>query len=464
MRAGRIVAMIAGALLALAGFGAALAGGALVVVHATQRDASGFYTSSLERFTTPTAALVAQADLDTPDWPVARPLGTVRVQAAATESRPIFVGIGPADDVEAWLAGTTYTTVGRLDPDSTRVVNGSRPVTPPTAQPFWAASQAGTGPQTISWPSEPGRWALVVMNPDAQPGVSAEVTVGARTGALLPLGVLVGSIGLVLLGAGVLIMLAAALTAPPGDAVPAPAGRPGTYPVRLDGRLDPSMSRWLWLLKWVLVIPHGFVLAFLWLAAVPLTVVAGFAILFTGRYPRRIFDFNVGVLRWTWRVWFYGYGALGTDRYPPFRLGPDPTYPADLAVEYPQRLSRGLVLVKWWLLAIPHYLVVAVFAGGWIGWVGSGDDWRLTLGSGLVGLLVVVAAVVLLFSGRYPEPLYDFVLGMDRWCFRVAAYAMLMRDEYPPFRFDEGGTDPGSVPPQPVSPRDSGAQLIGTAR
>ena len=220
------------------------------------------------------------------------------------------------------------------------------------------------------------------------------------------------------------------------------------YPARLNGHLDPELSRWKWLVKWVLVLPHVFVLVFLWLAAFVMTVVAFFAILFTGRYPRKIFDFNLGVMRWTWRVSFYGLSALATDKYPPFTLKEDPTYPADFTVDYPEHLSRGLVLVKWWLLALPHYLIVGLFAGGA----------HMAGASGLVAILVIVAAVVLLFRNQYPESIFDLVMGMNRWCYRVLAYASLMRDEYPPFRLDTGGLDPGSIPvgPAPPAPDESG--------
>jgi hypothetical protein len=217
-------------------------------------------------------------------------------------------------------------------------------------------------------------------------------------------------------------------------------------PVRLEGRLDPGLSRWLWLVKWLLAIPHFIVLAFLWIAFFVLTVVAFFAILFTARYPRGIFEFNLGVLRWTWRVAFYTYGALGTDRYPPFTLGAAPDYPATLDVTYVGELSRGLVLVKWWLLAIPHYLILGLLlGGGWFAWEGgwdrNGDDWGSGGGPGLIGLLVLFAGVALLFTTRYPRGIFDFVLGLDRWVARVVAYAGLMTDAYPPFRLDQGGEE-----------------------
>ena len=213
------------------------------------------------------------------------------------------------------------------------------------------------------------------------------------------------------------------------------------YPARLDGRLDLTTSRWLWLVKWLLVIPHIVVLAFLWIAVILTTFIAGVSILFTTRYPRSLFEFNVGVMRWSWRVAFYAYSALGTDRYPPFSLNPDPTYPAEFSVEYPQRLSRGLVLVKWWLLALPQLLVVAVLAGGFGVHFGN-----------LIGLLVLIAAVILAVTGRYPQDIFDLTMGFNRWCYRVLTYVALMRDEYPPFRLDVGGTDPGHTTAEPAPP------------
>ena len=178
------------------------------------------------------------------------------------------------------------------------------------------------------------------------------------------------------------------------DAPVGPVSR--RYPVHVQADPQPVASRWLWLVKWLLAIPHYVVLAFLWIAFVVVSVVAFFAILFTGRYPRALFDFNVGVLRWTWRVAYYALRRPGHRPLPAVHAWPTvPDYPAHLDVAYPERLSRGLVLVKWWLLAIPQYIIVGVFVGG--GHVAGPAVQRpagsSVWGGGLVGLLVLVAAV-----------------------------------------------------------------------
>jgi hypothetical protein len=225
--------------------------------------------------------------------------------------------------------------------------------------------------------------------------------------------------------------------------------------VVLEARLAPDLSRGLWLVKWLLAIPHLVVLAFLWLAMFVLTIVAGVAILVTGQYPRPIFDFNVGVLRWTWRVSYYAFnGGLGSDRYPPFSLEELPDDDARFDVLYPERLNRPLVLVKW-LLLLPHWIVLAILAGT----QSRTDEHGLQVGGwpGVIALLTLVAAILLVVTGTYAQGLLDAIVGLNRWVYRVIAYGALLTDQYPPFRYDGGTTEPepGPAPPAPPQPGTS---------
>lgn len=207
-----------------------------------------------------------------------------------------------------------------------------------------------------------------------------------------------------------------------------------SYPVRVEGRLDEPLNRWLWLVKWLLALPHWIVLIVLWVLVLVLTVVAFVVLLFTGRYPRGIFDFVVGVIRWSWRVTFYSVSAIATDRYPPFTLADVPEYPARIEIDYPEHQRRGLPLIGWWLLGIPQYAIVGAFGGG-AGWGAHNPD--------VTTVLVIVAGVLLAVKREYPGGLFDLIMGFNRWTLRVGAYALFLTPEYPPFRFDQGGAEPG---------------------
>jgi hypothetical protein len=481
MSAGRIVLVVVGSILTLIAVALLAAGGAALWAHTTQRDDDGFFTSPTEELSTDTFAITSNeidlgADAEAPDWVVADAFGTVRVRATATSpGQPIFIGVASERNVESYLEGVSHAEVVDVHYDPFRIEyaisEGALAPALPEEQGFWEASVAGAGTQTLTWDAEGGSWAIVVMNADAAAGVSFDASVGAKIGWLLwvAIGLLIG--GALVLAGGVTLAVVgsrgAAATATAAQPTEASAAMgeaavsitaPARCPSRLEGFLDPGLSRWLWLVKWLLAIPHYVVLAFLWVGFAIFTVIAFFSILFTERYPRGLFEFNVGVMRWTWRVGFYAYSALGTDRYPPFTLADDPDYPARFDVAYPERLSRGLVLVKWWLLAIPHYVIVAIFGGGFAfggwpwawGWEDSVDD-RFTswVSGGLIGIVILIAGLWLLFAGRYPRELFDFAMGMNRWSFRVMTYATLMRDEYPPFHFDPGDTEPpGNSPPE----------------
>ena len=471
MKPGKILTAILGVMLALISIGMIVSGAAVTWAHTTQRDADGFLTSPTFKLTSSSYALVSE-DIDLAshpgDW---WPSGIADVRFDLEAPASVFVGIGSTDDVNKYLSGVAIDEVIKLGPAKSdveyRAIAGdSAPGSDPAGQAFWVASAEGTDP-TLEWEVSPGEWSVVVMNADSSPAVAVTAEAGVRINVLLAIGLALLLGGLLFGGAAAFALVWATRRAPVDETElepPAPIAGYGHYPVTVTGGLDPELSRGMWLVKWFLAIPHLVVLAFLWAAFVLLSIVAFFAIVFTGRYPRSIFDFNVGVLRWNWRVGFYAFSAIGTDQYPPFTLD-DVDYPARLDVAYPQRLSRGLVLVKSWLLAIPHYLIVGVLTSGLVWWANeAGDGDRvLEIGGGIIGLLVLVAGVALLFTGRYPQGLFDLLMGLNRWVYRVAAYAALMRDEYPPFRLDLGEDEPATwnpeAPPGGRSPARRGREV-----
>jgi hypothetical protein len=439
--AGRIVLLVFGAIFLLTAIAMLFGGGALVWADQTFKDSEGFLTTNTITLESGSYAITTHpADIDFRwgrwGWTHS---ATVKVAGSNNNyAKQIFIGIADEADVRDYLSGVDYDEIRefRIHPYETSYTDhpGSAVPEAPTAQSFWEASTYGSGTQTLEWELQKGTWVLVLMNADGSAGIDLSGVVGVKASWIfgVGLGLLIGGIVLLVV-AVVMIVLASRRPLVSGEAMEAAAAGPATpeaklpHPLVFKGELTEPLSQWLWLVKWLLLIPHYIILVFLWIAAVVLWFLSILAILFTSRYPHSFFDFNVGVLRWTWRVGFYGYLALGTDKYPPFTLKAG-GYPADLDIPYPEKLNKGLVLVKWWLLALPHYVVLAVFWGcgaGWGRWIG------------LNFLLVLFAAIVLLFTGKYHKDIYSLVMGINRWGFRVATYSGLMTDRYPPFRFGE---------------------------
>ncbi|UJA20053.1 DUF4389 domain-containing protein [Thermoleophilia bacterium SCSIO 60948] len=183
------------------------------------------------------------------------------------------------------------------------------------------------------------------------------------------------------------------------------------YPVQSSVARQEEYSRFLPLIKWLLVIPHLFVLVFVGLVALFAIVLAFFAVLITGRYPRALFDVVLSAYRYGWRVGAYMY--LMTDRYPPFAFGDVPDYPARLEIAYPEQgVDRWRPLVAW-LLAFPYLFVAGAL---------------LTV----TGVLTFFAFFTILFTKRYPAGMFDLALVPMRWQQRGNAYSHFMVTRYPP--------------------------------
>jgi hypothetical protein len=190
--AGRITAIILGALLALVGIGALLGAGVLSWANATQRDSQGYFSTSTERFATPTYAMTSdRVDLNSGagpnDWFVNNDnIATVRIRAKASDD--VFVGIASQRDVDRYLADVAHdeiTTV-KYEPFSAtyRRSPGAGAPALPSTETFWVAKSSGTGTRTLAWTPTQGSWAVVVMNADGTPNVNADIGLGVRVSFL----------------------------------------------------------------------------------------------------------------------------------------------------------------------------------------------------------------------------------------------------------------------------------------
>jgi hypothetical protein len=187
-----------------------------------------------------------------------------------------------------------------------------------------------------------------------------------------------------------------------------------SYPVKYELDMPERLSRWLWLIKWLLVIPHMIALWFVGAIALVLLFVAWLAILITGNYPRGLFDFVVGAQRWGMRANAYLFHM--TDVYPPFSMQDDDQYPMRLTVEYPEKSSRLTAFFRW-ILVIPQAIIV----------------WALTY---VLQLLALVNIIVVIFTGKPNAEIFRIMVGINRWSARENLYALLATDKYPPFSMD----------------------------
>jgi hypothetical protein len=310
MKAGRIAMIVGGSLLALIGFGLLAGGAAAVVGHATQRT-DGFFQTGEVRLASATYAITSdRVDLESEpgasDWLIDRgALGTVRLSIKpGRPETPIFAGIGPSADVAAYLESVSHDLIRdfELSPDRVeyRRVSGESTPAPPADQGFWVVQVTADSASELTWEVESGDWTVVLMNADTSRGVDLDARLGIKVDWLLPAAIGLIGAGVVLLAGGATLVIVGSrglARAPDGTSARPPAwpapqapvtamvetaatmsrSPPAPYAIRLTGRLDHELSRGLWLVKWLLAIPHYIVLILLWIAFAVITVIAFFA-------------------------------------------------------------------------------------------------------------------------------------------------------------------------------------------
>jgi len=452
MSAGKIALLVFGIIFLLVAVGLLFAGGTLVWVDQELKDSDGFISTDtiyLERGSHAIITRPADIDLEM-TWPFDEgDLATIKVKASNDNpSKQVFIGIAEKSDVEDYLDGVEYDEITgfRIHPydvDYKKHTGSSVPEAPdsPDIRDIWTEWVVGNGTQTLEWEIESGSWVLVLMNADGSAGIDLSGSVGIKAPWIFGLGIGLLAGGAVVLILGVLMIYFAARRPMAGGGTMGPVppisdgdttttenlnAYPATFSVDYP---DKSLNRLTTFFRLIMIIPIAIILSlvngtiwgeahgsnYLFAAGGILFLPLVLMLLFRQKYPRWWFDWNVALTKFMARV--YAYLALLRDEYP----STDEEQAVHIEIAYPDAkrdLNRWLPLVKWFL-AIPHYIVlfflnIAVF------------------------VCLVIAWFAILFTGRYPRGLFDFVVGLFRWHLRVAAYAFLLTtDRYPPFSFSE---------------------------
>jgi hypothetical protein len=187
MNGKRIALIVTGALASLFAAGL-LAIGGLALLGDSQKDSDGYLSTNTHQFETGTRALATEnLDVDLGDADLVAQtddLGKARVQVDSRGEKPVFVGIARTSDVENYLAGVSHSTLtdvqtSPFEADYDNHAGDRRPVAPGDSH-IWAASEQGSGEQTLNWEIQDGDWSVVVMNADGSAGVDADISTGAE--------------------------------------------------------------------------------------------------------------------------------------------------------------------------------------------------------------------------------------------------------------------------------------------